>query len=71
MRYIGIDLGTTNSTLSVANVNLNGEITPSSIEIRQPDKRLQEMLRAFVKCIIRLWGANVNRQIRRTCSINV
>lgn len=38
MRYIGIDLGTTNSTLSIANINVNGDITPSTLEIRQPDE---------------------------------
>lgn len=37
MRYIGIDLGTTNSTISIANINVSGEINPLTLEIRQPD----------------------------------
>ncbi|ERG68050.1 Hsp70 family protein [Exiguobacterium chiriqhucha] len=37
-RYIGIDLGTTNSTVSVANLTVRGDIESSTLEVAQVDE---------------------------------
>jgi molecular chaperone DnaK len=37
-RYIGIDLGTTNSTISVASLTTNGEVMTQTLEVRQVDE---------------------------------
>ncbi len=34
-RYVGIDLGTTNSTVSVAELNANGQVQPKTLQIQQ------------------------------------
>lgn len=37
-RYIGIDLGTTNSTVSVANLTIRGDIDSTTLEVSQVDE---------------------------------
>src|SRR5688572_4787627 len=37
-RYIGIDLGTTNSTVSVANLTVRGDIEAHALEVAQVDE---------------------------------
>ncbi|MGM0501233.1 MAG: Hsp70 family protein [Bacillota bacterium] len=37
-KYIGIDLGTTNSTISVASIGMDGSIKPETLDIKQTNK---------------------------------
>lgn len=43
-RYIGIDLGTTNSTVSVANLTIRGDIDSTTLEVSQVDESGNSMV---------------------------